>query len=176
MLSLSRLTPWKGIHVLLDALAILSERLPADMGLEITIAGAAHFGEEEYEASLKERARNMRFPVAFVGHVDNVDDLLADTDILVHTSTTPEPFGQVIIQGLASGAHTIVADAGGAAEIVLATKRGMRTTPGDAQELAAAIERIVRDGRSASGPDLPVRYTDPAVAGAIDGQLQRWSC
>ena len=43
---------------------------------------------------------------------------LADTDVVIHASLDPEPFGQVVIEAMGAGCAVVVADAGGPAEIV----------------------------------------------------------
>ena len=57
----------------------------------------------------------------------------------------PEPFGQVVVEGMAAGVPVIAADAGGPAEIVTDEVDGLLTPPGDVEALAAAMRRVHND-------------------------------
>lgn len=141
--SFSRLHPWKGQRVLLDAIT----ELP---GVHAIIAGGALFsGETEYEAEL---ARISAQPplagrVHMVGARSDVPDLMAACDVVAHTSVLPEPFGRVIVEALLSRRPVIASDAGGVREIVEHGVTALLTIPGDVPELAAAI-RSLRDDPS----------------------------
>src|SRR5213078_3067312 len=62
----------------------------------------------------------------------------------VHCSVVPEPFGQVVIEGMAAGVSVVAAGAGGPAEIVTSGVDGILTPPGDARELARVL-RVLHD-------------------------------
>lgn len=146
---LGRLTPWKGQHVFLDAFA----RAFADGSAHAVVAGEALFGEEDHAEQLRAQVVELGIgdAVEFLGHVDDPRALLESADIVVHASTLPEPFGQVIVEALALGRAVIASDAGGAAEIVTDGVDGLLTEPGDADQLAGALTRLAAD------PDLRVQ-------------------
>ena len=70
---------------------------------------------------------------------------MSELDILVHCSVTPEPFGQVVLEGMAAGLAVIATAAGGPAELITGGVDGILTRPGDAGELAAALRRLQED-------------------------------
>ena len=116
-LFLGRLTPWKGPDIALRALAAM----PADRSRAmLTIAGAPLFGEEAFgdELMLLAETLGVSEQVTFAGHVTDVQSLLRRHDVLLHCSRVPEPFGQVIVQGMASGAIVVAANVGGPAEVI----------------------------------------------------------
>jgi glycosyltransferase involved in cell wall biosynthesis len=80
---------------------------------------------------------------------------LSRLDVLVHASLTPEPFGQVIIEGMAAGVPVIAADAGGPSEILRHEVTGMLYAPTDERALAAAMRQM-------QDPDLRDRLTAAA--------------
>jgi glycosyltransferase involved in cell wall biosynthesis len=141
---LGRLAPWKGQDVFLRAFAEVARAHPQ---LTARIIGSAMFGEDDYAESLLHLVAELGIDeqVTFVGFTDEVERELAQLDILVHASTTPEPFGQVIVEGMASGLAVIASAAGGPLEIVTDGVDGLLVPPGDVNALAAALTRLVED-------------------------------
>jgi glycosyltransferase involved in cell wall biosynthesis/GT2 family glycosyltransferase len=138
-----RLAPWKGQHIFLKAFATAFPT-GAEQAL---IVGSAMFGEDDYAASLKVLAEDLGIAerVTFVGFVDDVWPLLAHMTMLVHASITPEPFGQVVLEGLAAGLPVIAADAGGPAEIITHNVDGLLTPPQDIGALGNAMLQLTND-------------------------------
>ena len=64
-----------------------------------------------------------------------------------------EPFGLVALEAMASGCPCIVADTGGLREVVPDDERvGLRFNGGDAEHLAAMVERLLTDDAAARAP------------------------
>ncbi|MGF6771212.1 glycosyltransferase involved in cell wall biosynthesis [Paraburkholderia sp. GAS199] len=129
-----RLAPWKGQHVALDALA----RLP---DAHLVLVGAPLFGEDAYAQRLRDQAAALGIAdrVHFAGFQDDVPAWMKAMDVILHTSTEPEPFGRVIVEGMAAVKPVIAAAAGGVTEIVRHGKNGWLVKPGDVAALAEAI-------------------------------------
>ena len=147
-----RLAPWKGQDVFLNAFARAFPTGPE----QALIVGSAMFGEDAYAASLKDLTVELGIAerVTFIGFVDDVWPLLARMTMLVHASTLPEPFGQVVLEGLAAGLPVIAADAGGPAEIITHHVDGLLTPPNDIAALAHAMTQLAED------PALRIRLGD----------------
>ena len=77
--------------------------------------------------------------VEFTGFRSDVPELIANLDILVHASTTGEPFGQVVVQGMAAGKPVVATNGGGVPEIVVDGLTGLLVPMSDADAMAAAI-------------------------------------
>jgi len=140
-----RLQPWKGQDVFIRAAANVAEHVP---DARFFIVGAPTFAEDAaYEASLKKLAleAGLGEQVIFTGHRNDIPDVLAASDVLVHASVEPEPFGLVITEAMAAGKSVIATDVGGPAEIVLRNETGLLVPCRDAEALAAAMLRLVRD-------------------------------
>lgn len=135
-----RFHPWKGQQVLLRAL-VLEPRVQA------WFVGAPLFGEEAFASELQAlvRALNLGDRVRFLGMRDDVPVLLAAADAVVHSSTYPEPFGRVVVEGMLAGKPVIAADAGGVREIAHHEDTALLTAPGDAEALARAISVLLDD-------------------------------
>lgn len=137
-----RLAPWKGQHVLLEALAE-----PGLGGVRARVVGSAMFAEDEYAAALLDLADRLGISdrVTFTGFVVDVAAELATVDVLVHASVLPEPFGQVVVEGMAAGLAVVAADAGGPREIITSGVDGVLVPPGSVPALAEALRTLVAD-------------------------------
>ena len=138
-----RIAPWKGQHVFLAAFA---EVFPDD-GAEAAIIGSALFGEEPYEQELGRLVKDLGITsrVRFSGFSDDVWEELSMLDVLVHASTVPEPFGQVVLEGMAAGLPVVAARAGGPAELITDGIDGLLFTPGHSDELATTLRVLAED-------------------------------
>lgn len=132
----SRLSPWKGQHVLIQALAQCPDEVV------VLLVGDALFGEVGYVAQLQRQitALNLQHRVQFLKFRSDVPQLMAACDLIAHTSIAPEPFGRVIVEAMLANRPVIAAAAGGAIELVEPGKTGWLTAPNDAQALAAQIQ------------------------------------
>ncbi|MEM1280493.1 MAG: glycosyltransferase [Cyanobacteria bacterium P01_H01_bin.152] len=131
----SRLSPWKGQHILIEALSHCPENVVA------LLVGDALFGEDDYVAQLHQQvqALNLQQRVHFLGFRTDIPALMHACDLIAHTSTAPEPFGRVIIEGMLCQRPVVAAAAGGAVELIDHGHTGWLTPPGEAHKLADVI-------------------------------------
>lgn len=140
-----RLTPWKGQDVFLRAFA---QAFPSGPQRAVII-GAPLFGEEELRYT--ERLRTLvcelgiESRVDFRGHRDDVAGELRQATVLVHASTIPEPFGQVVIEGMRASLPVIASDGGGPAELITHGVDGLLYPPGDVARLCQLLRRLDGD-------------------------------
>ncbi|AKG33494.1 glycosyltransferase family 4 protein [Paenibacillus durus] len=140
VLLVGRLAEWKGQHILLEA----AKRLQDNGRIKFWLAGDALFGEDEYKKKLLATIERDRLTnVTLLGHVEDIQGLMQQADLLVHTSITPEPFGQVIVEGMAAGLPVIASNEGGPVEIVVPGETGLLIQPGDPAVLTEAINWMV---------------------------------
>jgi glycosyltransferase involved in cell wall biosynthesis len=153
LLSISRLTPDKGVHTAIEALSYLRHQRDLSR-LKLTIVGS---GEPEYEAYLRHLARqeNVESMVTFLGAQpkEAIPGLYQQADIFLFTSIWPEPFGRVLVEAMASGVTVVGTATGGAAEITVENENALLFAPGDAIGLAEQIVRLVES------PSLRQRLT-----------------
>jgi len=143
---LATMARWKGHEVFLRAMA----SLPGEAPVRAYVIGDAVYHTEGSQASLetlrsKARALGLGARVGFTGFIDDVAGAMRALDIVIHASTSPEPFGLVIAEAMASGKPVIASRACGAAEIVGASGGALLYSPGDIAELAGLITRLVRN-------------------------------
>jgi len=156
-----RISPWKGQHIFIQAAALVAKRFPKTRFL---IIGSALFGESQYEEEVRLMPGQLGIAdkVEFAGFRNNVEQAIAALDLLVHASTQGEPFGQVIIEGMAAGKPVIATDGGGVPEIVQDGETGILVPMGDAAAMAEAICQILCDPARADemGARARERVTD----------------
>jgi glycosyltransferase involved in cell wall biosynthesis len=82
--------------------------------------------------------------MAFVPFQKNTAQALRALDVVVHASTKPEPFGRTIAEAIACERAVIVAEAGGAKEVVDASTACL-IEPGSPEALARAIVDLAKN-------------------------------
>jgi glycosyltransferase involved in cell wall biosynthesis len=135
------LSPWKGVHVLLDAV------LGSDAAVELTIHGRTD--QPTFQAYIDEQMdRAASDPrVRFAGAYDEADAprVFAEMDLLVAPSLWYENTPFVMLEAFAAGVPVIASDLGGLREVVQPDRNGVVFPAGDAAALRAAIERVAGD-------------------------------
>ena len=103
--------------------------------------GDALFGEQDYVQQLHQQDAQLGLEnrVKFLGFRSDIPQLMAACDLVAHTSTSPEPFGRVIVEAMLCGKPVVAAKAGGVMELVEHGLNGFLVTPGEPQELAQVI-------------------------------------
>jgi glycosyltransferase involved in cell wall biosynthesis len=141
-----RLAEWKGQRLFLQAVA------RSDVLWHARIVGGPAGSDAVSTDELVALAEQLgiRDRVEVLGHVDDVRAQLDRLDVLVHSSLIPEPFGQVVAEGLARGCLVVVPDQGGPSEIITSGRNGLTYSMGSVQSLAARL----REAASLTGADL----------------------
>ncbi|MEO0540562.1 MAG: glycosyltransferase family 4 protein [Cyanobacteria bacterium P01_A01_bin.105] len=134
----SRLSPWKGQHVLIDALPSCPQNMVA------LLVGDALFGETDYVQQLRQQvqALGLKDRVHFLGFRGDVPQLMAACDLITHTSTAPEPSARVLIESMLSGRPLVATQTGGTGELVEDGHTGWLVPPADAVALASTLTKL----------------------------------
>ena len=136
----SRLSYWKGQHILLEA----ASKLP---DVHVLLVGDALFGEAEYTEKLKNIAAqpSLQGRVHWLGFRQDIPELMKACDAIAHCSTAPEPFGRVIVEAQLAKRPAIATIGGGTSEIIENGVTGLLIPPNDSQLLADAMQQIFSD-------------------------------
>ena len=143
VLLLGTLMPWKRPDLALEAVARAAERIPR---LRLTVAGTPMNVEgERLLDGLRRRAAqpDLEGRVTFAGELADPRPAIGRAWCLLHCADR-EPFGNVLLQALASGRPVVAPAAGGPAEIVDETC-GRLYPAGDAAAAAAALVEVLSD-------------------------------
>lgn len=134
-----RLDPEKGLDILLEAV----ERIK-DKNFRLILIGK---GSEEYTKHLQSvvAEKGIADKVVFVGFVPSVLPWVAGSDFGILASTVREGCPLSPQEYMSQGHPVVVTDNGGQREYVEDGKNGLLVKPGDAQELAEAMGRLIDD-------------------------------
>jgi len=144
LLFVGRLERRKGIDTLFEALVPAMRAVPDLVATIVGDHGIPGDGGTTYREAFEAGAgRELRDRVRFVGRVgdDELTSYYAGCDLFVCPSRY-ESFGLVLLEAMMLGKPVIAGDAGGMRYIVEDGGNGFRFAPGDAGELARAIERL----------------------------------
>lgn len=136
--SVGRLVTWKGHHVVLRAFADFAAQCPQ---AHLLIVGGPDVAEPGYDDYLRDLGVNLGVAerVTLTGHRSDVPQVLAALDIVCHAAIEPEPFGRIVIEGMAAQRPVIGSAAGGVLEIIEPGISGLLVAPGNSQDLADAL-------------------------------------
>jgi glycosyltransferase involved in cell wall biosynthesis len=139
---LGRISPWKGQHVFLNAAAKIRQSFPR---AQFRIIGAPLFGEDAYERDLHAIVRKLGLEqaVEFTGFQDDVKRAIEQLTVMIHASTLPEPFGQVVFEAMYYSRPVVATRAGGVPEIVEDNVTGILVPMDDANAIAHAVESLL---------------------------------
>ena len=108
----SRLSREKGQDVLIESVKALH-----DPKIKLLVVGDSKIGSKEFEDELKNSAKALGDNCIFTGFRKDLVELMNACDVIVCPSKK-EPFGRVILEGLACGKPVIASKACGAKELV----------------------------------------------------------
>lgn len=138
-----RVVDWKGIREFLHAARIIADQFPEACGFIVggPSDGDVAFYDEmvalAYELGLKDK-------VVFTGYRKDIPALMKLMDVVVHASNRPEPFGMVVIEGMAMGKPVVATRAGGPIDIVADGRTGLLVDVGDEEALAEAVIALLQ--------------------------------
>jgi glycosyltransferase involved in cell wall biosynthesis len=137
-----RLQPWKGQDRLLEAQALLRQR---GHETHLLIVGGDSYGlSPEYAQSLAPLAARLGLgdAVTMTGQVPDAAPYMERMDILVNASD-PEPFGIVLLEGMARELVVVAVDSGGPGEFIEHLRTGVLARSGAPSDLADALEPLL---------------------------------
>jgi glycosyltransferase involved in cell wall biosynthesis len=161
-----RVSPEKGVHVLLEAFEkVLVEypnaqllvigppaQLPKEflVGLnhEAHVAELTSYyqGKKYFDVLLDNLSADLKRQVTFTNSVPHakLPTLYRDSDVLINPSFS-EAFGMSLIEAMASEVPVVATSVGGMPDIVGDGETGLLVAPGDSAALATAIIRLLSD-------------------------------
>jgi glycosyltransferase involved in cell wall biosynthesis len=142
----SRLDWWKGHEYFLEAVAEALQQIPNLKGLIIGEPETTP-QNQEYFRMLQSLTKSLGLEdkVIFTGFRSDVPRLMSALDVVVLSSSAPEPFGRAVIEGMAAGKPVVATAAGGVLEIIEDGVNGLLVPCKDSSALAQAILLLLSD-------------------------------
>jgi glycosyltransferase involved in cell wall biosynthesis len=170
VLFVGRVSPEKGVHLLIDALPEIAARVP---DLKVKIVGGQQqlpldflvgLSEEDWVANLKVfypdnnptayitilreklAASGLSDRVQFIKQLPyhEISELMRQADVLVNPSLS-DAFPRAPVEAMATGLPVVAARVGGVVESVVDQQTGILVEPDSSEALAAAINRLLTD-------------------------------
>ena len=139
----TRITPEKGIHFLIRAMAELKEKIP----VKLLIVGGPYFQKDvDYMEVLKQEVVNLGVEdsVIFTGFLSDTRVVTSLLDIVLVPSIIPEACPRTIIEAMAVGKPVIATPLGGSKELAT-PETGILVPPEDASAIADAVATLTTD-------------------------------
>lgn len=144
--NVGRITWWKGQDYFLQAMAEVKRSLPnakalivgSDQGVATDVA---------YHSKLEKLVSDLNLSdcVKFTGFRTDIPRIMAASDVVVHSSSEPEPFGRVIVEAMAAGCPVVATAAGGVPEIIENLSSGLLVPPKNVEKMATAIVHLLQN-------------------------------
>ncbi|HOG23255.1 MAG TPA: lipopolysaccharide heptosyltransferase II [Candidatus Omnitrophota bacterium] len=144
IIHVGRFSPNKGQVEFLKALHLLRSRFP---NFEALIVGAENRGRTRYTKLIHQTIKQFGLDtcVKVLGPSRDIPGLLAESDLLVLSSTLPEPFGRVIIEAGAVGIPVAATWLGGVPDIIDHGRHGYLFPPKNVPAMAEAMHAMLTD-------------------------------
>ncbi len=143
--TLSRVEREKGIHLLIEAAAIVVGDFP-----DARFSVMGHIQDEVYLGELQRLTESLKLAdhVRFKGHTDQVREALWEADLLV-VSSQSEGQSRVLLEAMAAGRPVVATRCGGTEEVIVDGATGYLVPPDDPEALAGAILKVLNDPEGA---------------------------
>lgn len=178
IVSLSRPEPWKGLVELVQAVELAAPQLRL-RGVEprLDLYGGDVLSDAAYVKKLESLVANASFEAHLRPHVSDVSSVLSSADVLVLSSIKPEPFGQVLVQGLQAGALVIAPDVGGPTDVIHHGLNGLSYTSGSVEAMSTQISDAVESKTRSRelirhGNDTVRAFSDASTAPSLDKAIR----
>ncbi len=151
----ARITRWKGQEDFIDLVRLLRDR-----GIDVhgLIVGGAEPRRRAFLRELEGRVRQAELSshVTFLGHRDDVRELMSISAAVLSLARLPEAFGRTALEALSLGVPVVGYDHGGTTEILRAIFPAGLVPPGDIRAATDCVARIL-----AQRPSIPVQHPFP---------------
>ncbi len=133
------LRDYKGIHLCLDAVALLKQQYPS---IRLLVVGD---GPERERLKEKTKVLGIHDHVYFAGFRTDVHRILGTLNLFLLPSTAGEGVPQAITQAMAMGVPVVATSVGGIPEVVIHEETGMLAPVNNVEALTQCIQIVLND-------------------------------
>lgn len=161
LLYVGRLTPEKGVDVLIKAFALALQHMPT---LRLIITGSSFFegaAKTSYQQALIALAKPISHAIVFTGFVphEKLKYLYSSVDLIVLPSVWQDPCPLVVLETMASGTCLVASKVGGVPEVVEDNLNGFLVEPNQPAQLATTIINVLNHPMDKHRVELLARKT-----------------
>ena len=144
--NIGRLDSWKGQDYFIEAIAKVIQH---HSNVKALIVGKLETRPclQNYYQKLQKLVVDLNLTdyVIFTGFREDIPQIMAASDILVHSASEPDPCPRVIVEGMLSGRSVIGVAAGGVPEMIEDQTTGLLVPPKDASKMSEAILWVINN-------------------------------
>jgi len=135
---------WKGQGVVIRAIGLLRDEFPA---LTCVLVGDSSPADAAYRKEVDGLIDELglRGRILITGYRTDVANYVAALDVQIHASVAPEPFGRVLLEGMALSKPLVASGGGAVPEIVVDGQTGLLFEPGNPAALASALRSLLAE-------------------------------
>lgn len=170
IVTVARLTPWKGVDGLLRALKAVRRQMPSARLIVV--------GDGPERSALEREAASLDDAASFVGTQppERVPLYLRAADVFALFSTY-EGLPHIVLEAMQAGTPVVVSDAGGNTEVVTHGENGWVAPKGDEAALAESLLEALRDpelagSRARAAIESLARFSWPRMVDEYDAALR----
>jgi len=139
-----RIIEWKGIREFILSADYVFKEVP---DAKAFIVGDSSDGDKDYYHSVITLARSLGIDdkIVFTGFREDMPELMNMMEVVVHASIKPEPFGMVLIEGMALGKPVVATKAGGPLDVIIDGESGFLVGIGDYVEMGKKVNMLLKN-------------------------------
>lgn len=159
----------KGQDILIKAVSLLKQE---GYRLRVNLAGGPVPDDPDAMKRMQDLCKEwgLEEEVKILGNVDNIPDLLEQTDIFVMASRF-EGFGIAAVEAMGMGIPCVASNIAGLNEVIDSDMVGRLFSPGDEKELAASLKYVIEHIDSYQGDEIALnarcRFSIENMAGRL---------
>jgi glycosyltransferase involved in cell wall biosynthesis len=144
--SVARLIPYKGHKYLID---IANELVKKSTKFKFLIVGDTLSSYTCYEKSIKQKVKNLGLEnqIKFLGFREDVSSILKQSNLFIHTATSPDPLPTVLFESLHNDLPSVATNLGGAIEILDNGNSGLLIPSNDSKKAANLINEYCSNNK-----------------------------
>ncbi|MCC6454717.1 MAG: glycosyltransferase family 4 protein [Caldilineaceae bacterium] len=142
--NVGRIEWWKGQDYFLETMAQIVKMQPNTKALLVGGVDSTQ-QNEAYHHKLQQMTQELGLAnhVIFTGFRSDIPQIMAMSDLVVHSASEPEPFGRVVVEAMLAGRPVVATAAGGVLDIIEDKVTGLTVPPKDVAAMTGAIQYLL---------------------------------
>jgi len=141
----ARLLREKGLDSLVSALELLRQRLTDGSVVELHVAGIFDFDAKDAYSKEEIHTLERQGQIVWLGNQTDMPKLLSSIDIVALPTRYGEGIPRILIEAGAVGRPVITSNVSGCNELINTGYNGVLVSPGDVEQLALELMRLIKD-------------------------------